>query len=348
MNRRALIFAGAGASTAVSREHFPTTRDFFEKLPESIKSHRLFGFVQSFLRQSDADRVIDIEEILWELETLRRFTRAAQIGEGIVGHALRSAQLAKLVLDHTAHFSHLDQTLATTQALCDGLIDEINAAVYDLYDHEPSDEELKNNWSYFFTKLRTANCDADIFTTNYDIAIETAAALDPKIQYDDFLGLKGLVKKQLNLDRWSNSATDKVLLTKLHGSINWQWGNNCINVSATAFTGNHKNHAIIYPGFKGESESDFFSPLHRYLGERLETAELLVFIGFAFRDEYINRLVAERAERRAKVVIINPDKSVKYPVARRRPNYIHAGFDRKSIDQVLSELSRIEPKVKLI
>ena len=348
MSMRALIFAGAGASTAVSREHFPTTRDFFERLPESVTSNRLFGLVQDFLRRNEPSRVIDIEEILWELETIRRFADAAITGEGIIGYALHDAKLAQLAYDPNANFGHLNQTVASTRSLCTDLIGKINAVVYDLYDHEPADEELKHNWTYLFDKIRTADWTADVFTTNYDIAIETSVTLDPKFEYDDFVGLKGKVQKKLDIERWLNSDPKKVLLTKLHGSINWQWGNNCINVSAAAFTGNHKNHAIIYPGFKGESESDFFSPLHRYLGERLEAADLLVFIGFAFRDEYINRLIAERVDSRTKIIVINPDKSVKYPIIRRSPIYIHNGFDQESINQALAELAKIRPRVKFI
>ncbi len=37
-----LIFAGAGASKAVSADRYPTTIEFFEKLPETIRNTHLF------------------------------------------------------------------------------------------------------------------------------------------------------------------------------------------------------------------------------------------------------------------------------------------------------------------
>lgn len=347
MTTRTLVFAGAGASTAINRSRFPTTKDFFDQLPERILSNELFKMIVRFLRNDDIERVIDIEEVLWELRNLRRFAYAVRDGSDIVGHALQNDQLATLALGQGHNFNHFSSAIAQTANIADKLNDQINAVVYDLYSHEPAAAELKNNWSHLITKLRAINCLADIFTTNYDVAIETAISLDSKVDFDDFLGYKNLVNKQLDLDRWRNPKTDTALLTKLHGSINWQSSGKSIHVGAPVFTGIHKNHAIIYPGFKGDNESEFFAPLHSYLGDKLEAADVLLFIGFAFRDDHINQVIADRVESGTKVFVINPDKSVKYPVKRHKPEYISSGFDRQSINQAIS-LFPIKANFKMV
>jgi hypothetical protein len=47
-----VIFAGAGASKAVNPEKYPTTVEFFDKLPPAIKESSIFGSIVDFLKQS--------------------------------------------------------------------------------------------------------------------------------------------------------------------------------------------------------------------------------------------------------------------------------------------------------
>lgn len=333
---RALIFAGAGASKAVSPERFPTTIEFFNQLPAEIKKNRLFVLVQDYLRKTDVKRIIDIEEVLWELQTLNRFAAEALLGDGIIGHSLSAGRLAGVTSTSGYNFGHLDKVLHLTLTQGTALVEDINATVYDFYQHEPDHTELLDNWLYLIRSMRSAQWDADIFTTNYDLVIEAAADFDGNLNYDRFLGLEGRIKKRLNLGRWTQAAQDDVLLTKLHGSVDWQFGGEHIYVGAPVYSGDHKKQAIIYPGFKGESDSTFFRIMHEYLANRLEETDVAVFIGFAFRDEYINRLIAERMNPRARVVVINPDKRVRFPVARHKPLYVRGGFDQSSVDEAIS------------
>jgi hypothetical protein len=86
--------------------------------------------------------------------------------------------------------------------------------------------------------------------------------------------------------------------------------------------------------------------MHSYLGDRLEAADALLFVGFAFRDEYVTRLLRERVERNTSIFIINPDNSVKYPIAQRRPIYIHQGFDKNSIDKAIAGVIAMLGKIR--
>jgi len=45
-----LVFAGAGASSAVDHDKYPTTVEFFKRLPSEIKNDKLFSEIEKFLR----------------------------------------------------------------------------------------------------------------------------------------------------------------------------------------------------------------------------------------------------------------------------------------------------------
>ncbi len=92
------------------------------------------------------------------------------------------------------------------------------------------------------------------------------------------------------------------------------------------FTGDHARQGIIYPGFKGKSQIAFFDIFHNYLASRLSDAHVVIFIGFAFRDEHINTILQSAVGRSTKVLVINPDKSVEFPHSRAAATFETAGF----------------------
>jgi hypothetical protein len=351
---KVVIFAGAGASKAVNKEIFPTTAEFFERLPDKIASDSIFSLAVEFLKKSDGSRQVDIEEVLWQLQELLELSQDFYQEKTIIGYALNSGRLKNIFNQNTMEsFGILESVLSGTRQKCSNLIGEINAEVYDLYGQEPEENDLKDNWIYLLNKLDRRYVYYDIFTTNYDIVIETAVSTIDDLLLDDFIGVTGRVSKKLNLDRWKSKKNygpiiDKYrpLLTKLHGSINWKFDKGNIQVGDGVYTGDHRKHAIIYPGFKGQSESEFFSPMHAFLGEAFAEAEVIIFIGFAFRDEYINDMISDLISNNAKIFVINPSKEIKFPTRRLKPQFINRGFDKDSIDIVVKDIILRSAKVK--
>jgi hypothetical protein len=339
MDKHALIFAGAGASKAVNRDRFPTTVEFFERLPDNIKNDELFRLTVEYLSRSDSQKIIDIEEVLWELQNLREFCSSYERSDCFVGFGLGRSRLTNTYFGPGQNTGMLDQTIAHAGSACNALIENINASVYDFYSHEPSQSELKDNWLLLLSYLRKYGYLYNIFTTNYDLAIETAISIDRTNDYDRFVGSRGRINKILDVDRWQNPKPYEQLLTKLHGSINWKLRGADVTVGDGIYTGDHKKQVIIYPGFKGQIVEEPFSTLHNYLGATLETMELAIFIGFAFRDEYIDRLLAERLNRDCKIFIINPEKKVKFPVNRRHVSHLRLGFGSESLKEVFSGMT---------
>ena len=105
---------------------------------------------------------------------------------------------------------------------------------------------------------------------------------------------------------------------------------------------------ILYPGFKGAPKDEPFLAFHNYLEIRLHRADAAVFVGFAFRDEYVNTII-ERA------LISRPDLPfmVVDPVSRfeslpaglrRRMKHISQPFDAEAVKHVGAALAGIAEK----
>lgn len=335
MSKNALIFAGAGASKAVNPSEFPTTLEFFEKLPQEIVDVPLFNDAVSFVRAQKEDEIVDIEEVLWTLQDLLKFCASYSRKNTFSAFMLHGNRLVR-PLGSGHNLGHLDAAVRQNRANVDDLISKINARVYELYAHEPDERSLKSNWMLLLYSLASREWRCDIVTTNYDTVIETAISSVFPDDYDRFVGLKGRTRKQLDLTAWQEPNPREGLLTKIHGSLDWQISGNSIFVGSPVYTGDHSKHAIIYPGFKGTETAQYLSLMHRYFADRVEEADVIVFIGFAFRDDYVNRIL-ERTRPSTLVFVVNPIKPEVMP-ERGKVEHIKAGFDKGSVAELLAKL----------
>lgn len=329
-----VVFAGAGASRALPETHFPTTVEFFDSLPDQIKDDRYFSFVETFLRASKGGAVIDIEEVLLELQNLISFLRSANNPNSIIGRAVSSNLLASV--QQGMSFGHLNGGGAQLASALESLQGRINAQVYRLYSKEPTEIELGQTWNPLL--LGISSCSFDIFTTNYDLVIESAlsSTADDATMYR-YLGASGRTQKKLDLTQWQEDAKrSSGLLTKLHGSLNWKLDNGEILLGDWAFTGNHAKQAIIYPGFKGNSDAVFFGPFHEYLTRTLARADHVLVIGFAFRDEAINQIFQASLNPSAKITLMDLNDRLTVPVRRKVQRL--KGFDTSTVVSFLSSI----------
>ncbi len=293
-DERILIFAGAGASKAVAPESYPTTIEFFEHLPPSIRNNRLFRLVETYIKESNSDDYIDIELVLWRLKELSDFCSLVTDTRSLPGWSLVGNRLISSLGDSSnLNIGHLVQIGNRGSQNLKTLIDEINARVYEYYSKLPTSEQLDNTWTPLFSSIKNLGLKVEVVTTNYDMVLETA--LDVNKAADS--GWRGSVVRQLETDLWlpERSTQTLGLLTKLHGSVNWKKDESQIYISDPLFSGSHDSHVIIYPGFKGKPSELPFQHFHDYFRRSLESSTAVVFIGFAFRDEYtsvrkINRI----------------------------------------------------------
>ena len=209
-------------------------------------------------------------------------------------------------------YAYLDEIVESTKKIIralEKLTDDINELVYDLYSAAPNSEAL-STWIMLLKVLAAYELHTEVFTTNYDLVLENVidvGSLSKTI-------ITGRVANEINtvVDpmRWHPPSEKRArffgpgLLTKLHGSVDWQQGiDGRIIAGASRFTGQHQNHILIYPGFKGEPQEEPFVTFHTRLRLVAERAEAAVFIGYAFRDEYINSLLSSMPPGIPKLVI---------------------------------------------
>ena len=136
---------------------------------------------------------------------------------------------------------------------------------------------------------------------------------------------------------WNQSQSElgeKGLLTKLHGSVDWQRGQQSIHTGTPLFSGEHERHLIIYPGSKGRPAEPEIRAFHAHFGRVLEVAVGAVFIGFAFRDDYLNELCERHLNTSASVVLLNPDDTMSVPIAENRLKRLPEYFNRETATKV--------------
>ena len=305
-----LVFVGAGGSAAVDREQYPTTVKFFDKLPSSIKEDTLFKRVAERIEKTKPiGEPIDIEEMLWDLNEIQEYLRAPKNPETPVGWVMQQNFLQQLPGTHNKANELLDGLSRLEEKRVAPLISEINSQVHGFYATLPSDIEKVSNWIDLLRGLRKIDPIIEIFTTNYDRVLEYVIG-QAEISVETGQQHR-LDRVELNLDHWSALDMDFPrecgLLTKLHGSTNWHREDKRIVIGPSIFTGRDSDHAILYPGNKGESEEEPFQTFHEHLRAVVQKARVALFIGFAFRDDHINDTLARLPPETFKYVITESD-----------------------------------------
>ena len=336
-----LVFAGAGASAAIDPKKYPTTEGFYSMLPSSIKDDHLFVVVREFLEASNT-KPIDIEHVLYALEEIRNHLLKTHDTSRIVGWMTLNAAFERL--DKNFATAHLHKSSPVLISHCSNLIESIREFLYALYGASPEEKELKQ-WRALLKNLQVIDPHVEIFTTNYDMVLEYAIDVD-YLNINDGKDSDGQ-HTQLNMRLWDNPGIPLVeglgRLTKLHGSVDWQrhiGSSNSIFISPI-FTGDLQKQVALYPGgTKKEPEEWPFVKFYKHFESSAEQAERFVFVGFSFRDEYINNILQENAIEAKKYIITKgspytlPD-FIESDITRYNDN----GFTMDSIKDCLIHLS---------
>ena len=351
-----LVFAGAGASAAVDQNQYPTTVEFFKRLPSEITSKTWFSAVSKFLDEQEPGRTIDIEQILGTLREMQEFCVKTFDTRTISGWMLLPGKDRLRNIDREnrgnlegGHLRVLVEIMKADDASLRLLQDDINALVYDFYAIHPNETKLEC-WKRLLTKTMQAPQIVELFTTNYDIVLERViidAGLENEIasgRVSDGLG------SWLDLSNWAPPAepldleNHQGLLTKLHGSVDWQRGSNGkIVTGCEGFTGNHRKHLALYPGHKGEPREEPYMAFHNRLRLIVESADAAIFVGYSFRDEYINQILSDLSPGVPKYVITKdqPNEQVQEtldPAFLSDAERVRAGFTRESVNSCLDFL----------
>jgi len=340
-----LVFAGAGASKSVDAGKYPTTVEFMDGLPASIQSSQLFVGTQEFLAGDQGpEAVVDVEQMLWVLDEL----------QGYLAECAKPSETLKWFIDRSVHwsgadlksgFNKLQSQAPRALTAVNQLTDALHRQVYEAYCDEPEEAELQGNWLSLLPRLAESDSRVELFTTNYDLVIESAIDILERSGYPARFetGRIGHVTLTLDSGIWSSGLPPQKgslgFLTKLHGSVDWSRKEDRVYLGDPYFKGDHARHAILYPGFKGTPTEPPFTYFHDHFERVVQQADRLLFIGFAFRDEHLNSILSKNIRDDARIVALDPVKRLSHsPFPAKRLDHVRSTFSREGIAQAAHRL----------
>jgi hypothetical protein len=326
-----IVFAGAGASRGISGEKYPMALDFRKRLPSIITNSPLYQTVVQHIASSEGADELDIEHILWELGRLSAAIGAWTDSDTLAANLLTSNRLEGLVGSNVP-WPNVHAQIMRLRSLCNTLQDQINERVYDYYSKLPTDEEMRRSWIPFLDRLYSLEpTRLDIVTTNYDLVIEAALRSTSNTRVG--LGVQEGMYPSIDIGDWRTLNTRTPgMLTKLHGSVDWKLGNESTDTEPVIrrghpeFDGDHQKRLILYPGFKGIPAREPFKAFHKYFIRILKDATHILFIGFAFRDDHINDLIASNLRADCRVAVLNPASTLSPLSFLKHAIHIQQGF----------------------
>ena len=321
---------------------FPTTVQFFERLPKKLATDPLVGLLKVRCADKFGPGPVDVEKILWSLSELEDFfsrvsDRASPVQWVSENNAIQTAVSSQHGINQFVHLS------SVASARIRSLKEAISALVFDFYSHEPDGSELDDTWNPLLTGLSKKGYWLDLVTTNYDLIIETSIRATKLAIGNGFR--EGPVRR-LNIDTWRDvvngtalSPYSDGLLTKLHGSVHWELERESdVVLGGTQFKGSHTRHALISPGFKGQPQREPFVSFHDYLESAIRNCHVALFIGFAFRDDHINDILLRNLGKK-RAYCIDPS-DLGYAPRRIKESLTHFPnfFDKTSVNSILAVL----------
>ena len=218
-------------------------------------------------------------------------------GRNLEGALSRLRRIAALLVDQqTIDDLTAEQARKLDAIVCKQIVSELDATKAD-----PDPVKMFAAW--------IARCKyhlpVELFTVNYDLLLETALE-ELKVPYfDGFIGVlqarfqTELVEAVQGTDRECVPAFF-TRLWKLHGSVNWTWGNEQQIVRIGGPVEREESMAAIYPSDAKYEESHRvpFAVLQDRLRRSIREAETLMMItGYSFGDEHLNEILFDAAKR---------------------------------------------------
>ena len=288
------LFLGAGASVFVNQ---PTTKELLDRVRDKYSSRSdLYGGsrepVLDILTNCGLDDVEQVYSCIDAICDLQRY----------VSKPIRDKIHYKL--GNYTNYMALSTGLSTLRsAIRDVLVESFQiegSVVRDI-------AQVYNKLWLFITN--TGSDKFQIITTNYDLVIENYCGHAKRECINGFTKHSS-PPKGIWTDNWSQTTTHPIDLIKLHGSINWQKEDNEENNIIELGASGHRNinsDVMIVPTLGGKKyhSAPFSNLMHRF-EDTLKNIDMLIVIGFSYRDEEINKIIGELTKKNLVLISISP------------------------------------------
>lgn len=276
-----VLFLGAGASAPFG---YPTTKQFLENLAKKLSgNHR--ELLQHLMKVKG---VSDIEHVLLMLNILPDIKKN-------LSALLKNSRASMGVGKRQVTFDYLIEVGLSLREL-------IRGEIFLQYELNPERRNaVLDAYEQLFTLVgdyQKEGTGFTVFTTNYDRVIEDFCLNSQYELVNGFLHEPASRAYSWAPKQFEGMASENTIkLFKLHGSLNWlrRTGGSIIEVQPEQRIGSRrrfKENILIYPASKEAPMVEPFITLYDSFEKHLIEADVLVSIGFSYRDEYINELLA--------------------------------------------------------
>lgn len=274
ISRKIGFFFGAGVSTALG---IPDIKSLTKNVLEKVEDKEIISNFSGNITPSIPGNAITIEDILNELRLIRMLTKESEskVYENINGKIAKKLDVAickKIYEEITLKESSID-------------ISPMKAFIAWL------------NWlNRDFTK--------EVFTSNYDLVIESALEQLKVPYFDGFIGGHHAFfhPESVEIKKAAESLPlSWIRLWKLHGSFGWYWkqektGFRIIrtNASIAEMEKEGAGEVVIYPSrekYDSSRKQPFIAFLDRFSTYLQDGEGLFIISGYSFSDQHINQLV---------------------------------------------------------
>ena len=308
-----ILFVGAGASVPFG---YQTTDQFIEEIRHmrlTRPEQQIFKFYAETpnITIEDIIRALDIQIKVGSNEILKREAVSPLHTIELEGEL----DEAKNKLQNEEVTKKLETRLDAYKTLKDRIVSQL----YINYGDKPELEKAWEVYAEYINILREKNGDVvPIFTTNYDKVIETIENIRGSEISRVITGFKeqkdGVPKNPV----WSPEEVfdqipqpHRILLFKLHGSLNWRIDiKNIIREAEEGIfelRGFWKENVLIPPGTVDFQYGEPYQSLRTYFEEYLMQANTCVVIGYRFDDPTIRDVFLRSIKQGLKLVILNPE-----------------------------------------
>lgn len=292
---RILLFLGAGASAALGK---PTMKQFVENLNKSLSEDSTADLLRYLIDMRDND----LEAIMRDLEIFLDIPYLSSI----------QCEMGNQEKDVVAK---REQALRLRWLIRHAIIKE-----YRDIDFKRVLEVYRPLFETLFSFIDTSRNCIPVFTTNYDLAIETfchSTGLEfnmvDGLEHDTFEREVIWNPSEFEHFRLREGAAN-IVLFKLHGSVDWIRVLNADKIIKTAamydaLDSDAYQNVLIYPAGDKMAIGDPYLTAYRYFSKCCESASVIVAIGYSFRDyNVLNALITAReAREELYLIIFSPD-----------------------------------------
>lgn len=271
-----VILAGAGASVPLAKA---TTEGFMDRvagLPVRPELLRIFQRVRETCAPSEGVEAVDIEVVLDHLSA------CIQAGETFRG----DPGFRAILFGKNPPQKDLDTLLAECAELREALLDEV-VRHYGEVDEAAAGRLYRPLLAEIPRRLEVRAL--PLFTLNYDLAVESAAAALRVRIVDGVDRGRGVNRtwSPLQFHRVRASRSKTIALFKLHGSVSW-----CTDEQGTIteVVGLERDprplkHVLMYPSLQSKNlQGEPWSTAYGYLRACLNSAKVALIIGTSLRD----------------------------------------------------------------